>query len=451
MMTQAAIEKLVSDRVAAALAQDRATRENTNGAGEPGGNIGGNAQGQGGAPPARVKSVGSRKRKVFSASANVQRETRFRAKERNCPNSAHTLWSKKLQAKAERIAESNKRKWENNNNNNNNRGNYRNNNRHNQNNNQRHGNARALTTTQNAGTNQTGVASKYETCQELPPTRQVEFRIELVHRCCILSAQYAPYVMAPSEMKGIIDQLKELLRKGYSPELYHLWDSMLRTKSTNGVRRRRGIPDFEAKILCSAPILALPEGTENFVVYCDASLKGYGAVLMQREKVIAYASRQLKKHEENVPTRTQDFELGAYILDQKELNMRQRRWIELLSDYDCEIRYHPGKANVVADALSRKDREPIRVRSLAENLGRLIKPIFEARSDGIQCFEGRIWLPLCGGLRDLIMHESHKSKYSIHPGSDKMYQDLKKLYWWPNMKAEIATYSVKDLTCAKEG
>ncbi|GJT33332.1 putative reverse transcriptase domain-containing protein [Tanacetum coccineum] len=243
--------------------------------------------------------------------------------------------------------------------------------------------------------------------------------------------------------------------------------------------------------LCSAPILALPEGTENFVVYCDASHKGYGAVLMQREKVIAYASRQLKKHEENYTTH--DLELGAvvfalrlwrhylygtkctvytdhkslqYILDKKELNMRQRRWIELLSDYDCEIRYHPGKANVVADALSRKDREPIRVRSLvmtvhtnlperilnaqtdamkeenvkAENLGRLIKPIFETRSDGIQCFEGRIWLPLFGGLRDLIMHESHKSKYSIHPGSDKMYQDLKKLYWWPNMKAEIATY-----------
>ncbi|GJZ67516.1 putative reverse transcriptase domain-containing protein [Tanacetum coccineum] len=243
--------------------------------------------------------------------------------------------------------------------------------------------------------------------------------------------------------------------------------------------------------LCSAPILALPEGTENFVVYCDASHKGFGAVLMQREKVIAYASRQLKKHEENYTTH--DLELGAvvfalrlwrhylygtkctvftdhkslqYILDQKELNMRQRRWIELLSDYDCEIRYHPGKANVVADALSRKDREPIRVRSLvmtvhtnlpekilnaqtdameeenvkAENLGRRIKPILETRSDGIQCFEGRIWLPLFGGLRDLIMHESHKSKYSIHPGSDKMYQDLKKLYWWPNMKAEIATY-----------
>nr|GEZ34414.1 putative reverse transcriptase domain-containing protein [Tanacetum cinerariifolium] len=141
--------------------------------------------------------------------------------------------------------------------------------------------------------------------------------------------------------------------------------------------------------LCSAPILLLPEGSEDFVVYCDTSLRGFGAVLMQREKVIAYASRQLRKNEENYTTH--DLELGAvvfalrlwrhylygtkctiytdhkslqYILDQKELNMRQRRWVELLSDYDCEIRYHPGKANVVVDALSRKDKEPIRVRAL---------------------------------------------------------------------------------------
>ncbi|GJU49478.1 putative reverse transcriptase domain-containing protein [Tanacetum coccineum] len=110
--------------------------------------------------------------------------------------------------------------------------------------------------------------------------------------------------------------------------------------------------------LCSAPILATPEGTEDFVVYYDASLKGYGAVLMQREKVIAYASRQLKVHEENYTTH--DLELGA-----KELNLRQRRWIELLSDYDCEIRYHPGKEIVVADALSRKEMDkPLRVRAL---------------------------------------------------------------------------------------
>ncbi|GJS40841.1 putative reverse transcriptase domain-containing protein [Tanacetum coccineum] len=116
--------------------------------------------------------------------------------------------------------------------------------------------------------------------------------------------------------------------------------------------------------LCSAPILALPQGAENFIVYCDASHKGLGAVLMQNEKVIAYASRQLKIHEKNYTTH--DLELDhkslQHILDQKELNMRQHRWLELLSDYDCEIRYHPGKANVVVDALSRKEIiKPLRV------------------------------------------------------------------------------------------
>ncbi|GJZ33472.1 putative reverse transcriptase domain-containing protein [Tanacetum coccineum] len=242
--------------------------------------------------------------------------------------------------------------------------------------------------------------------------------------------------------------------------------------------------------LCSAPILSLPEGSEDFVVYCDASLKGFGAVLMQREKVIAYASRQLRKNEENYTTH--DLELGAvvfalrlwrhylygtkctvytdhkslqYILDQKELNMRQRRWIELLSDYDCVIRYHPGKANVVADALSRKDKEPIRVRALVvtvhNNLPEQIRNAqveackeenigtegfhgegepFEIRSDGTKCLKGRVWLPLFGGLRGLIMLEYHKSKYSIHPRSDKMYHNLTKLYWWPEYEAlAIAT------------
>ncbi|GJU85467.1 putative reverse transcriptase domain-containing protein [Tanacetum coccineum] len=230
--------------------------------------------------------------------------------------------------------------------------------------------------------------------------------------------------------------------------------------------------------LCSAPILALPKGSENFIVYCDASHKGLGAVLMQNEKVIAYASRQLKIHEKNYTTH--DLELGAvvfalkmwrhylygtrctvftdhkslqHILDQKELNMRQRRWLELLSDYDCDIRYHPGKANVVADALSRKERSrPLRVRALVMTIGlNLPKQILEAqtealklenltaedvrgmlrqdltkeklepRTDGTLCLNNRSWLPRYGDLRTLIMHESHKSKYSIHPGSDKMY------------------------------
>ncbi|GKD00040.1 putative reverse transcriptase domain-containing protein [Tanacetum coccineum] len=104
----------------------------------------------------------------------------------------------------------------------------------------------------------------------------------------------------------------------------------------------------------AAPILALPKGNDDFVVYCDASHQGLGAVLMQREKVIAYTSRQLKPHEENYTTH--DLELGAVrILDHKELNKRQHRWLEFLADYDCEIHYHPEKANVVADALSRKE------------------------------------------------------------------------------------------------
>ncbi|GKD28113.1 putative reverse transcriptase domain-containing protein [Tanacetum coccineum] len=153
--------------------------------------------------------------------------------------------------------------------------------------------------------------------------------------------------------------------------------------------------------------------------------------------------------------------------------MRQRRWLELLSDYDCDIRYHTGKANVVADALSRKERiEPLRVRALVmtisldlpkrileaqietqkpenlvnEDVGGIIrrdipKERLEPRADGTLCLHGKSWLPCYGDLRSVVMHESHKSKYSIHLGSEKMYQDMKKLYWWSNMKADISTSS----------
>ncbi|GJZ48311.1 putative reverse transcriptase domain-containing protein [Tanacetum coccineum] len=229
--------------------------------------------------------------------------------------------------------------------------------------------------------------------------------------------------------------------------------------------------------LCSAPILALPEGSEDFIAYCDDSIKGLGSVLMQREKVIAYVSRQLKIHEKNYTTH--DLELGVvvfalkiwrhylyvtkctvftdhkslqHIFNQKELNMRQRRWLELLSDYNCEIRYHPGKANVTEarkpENIKNKDVGGMLIEN-SKDPEKLRTKKLESRMDGNIYLNGKSWFPCYGNLRTVIMNESHKSKYSIHPGSKKMYQDMKKLYWWPNIKADIATYVRKCLTCAK--
>ncbi|GJZ14937.1 putative reverse transcriptase domain-containing protein [Tanacetum coccineum] len=233
---------------------------------------------------------------------------------------------------------------------------------------------------------------------------------------------------------------------------------------------RRFIKKF-SKIAKSLTILT-QEGPKDFVVYCDASGIVLGCVLMQRGKVIAYASRQLKIHENNYTTH--DLELGAvvfalkirrhylyetksviytdhksiqHILSQKELNMRQRRWIELFSYYDCEIRFHPGKANVVADALSRQERKEVVDESAGLQKG--LDEMIEQRSDGTLYYLDRIWVHLKGEVRTLIMDEAYKSKYSVHPGADKMYYDLRDRYWWPGIKKDIAEYVSKCLTCLK--
>ena len=264
-------------------------------------------------------------------------------------------------------------------------------------------------------------------------------------------------------------------------------------------------------LLTSAPILALPVEGKDFTVYCDASRIGLGCVLMQEGKVIAYASRQLKVHERNYPTH--DLELAAvvfalkiwrhylygvhcevftdhrslqHVFNQRDLNSRQRRWMELLKDYDITILYHPGKANVVADALSQKavsmgslarlivEERPLamEVQCLANSMVRLdisepgkVLACVEARSslleqiraqqfedvklckirdkvlsgeakeailddEGILRIKGRICVPRVGDLIPLILKEAHSSRYSIHPGATKMYRDLRQHYWW---------------------
>ncbi|GJW22172.1 putative reverse transcriptase domain-containing protein [Tanacetum coccineum] len=197
----------------------------------------------------------------------------------------------------------------------------------------------------------------------------------------------APYRLAPSKMEELSEQLQELSDKGFIRPSSSPWGALDKKEHEEHLKAilellkkeklyakfskcEFWIPKLIKQKLCSAPILALPKGSKDFVVYSDASHKGLGSVLMQREKVIAYASQQLKVHKKNYTTH--DLELGSvlfalkiwrhylyetkctvftdhkslqHILDKKELNMRQSRSLELLSDYDCDIRYHPGKAN----------------------------------------------------------------------------------------------------------
>nr|GEX79311.1 putative reverse transcriptase domain-containing protein [Tanacetum cinerariifolium] len=319
----------------------------------------------------------------------------------------------------------------------------------------------------------------------LPPPRQVEFEIELVPRAAHVNKEEHE-----EHLRIILELLqKEKLYAKFSKckfwldsvkFLGHVINSQ-GVHTPTEVRQFLGLASYyrrfiEGLSLITKPLTMLTQKNKTY----EWGEEEEEAFQLLKDKLSreVFALRLWRNYLYGVKcTVFTDHKSLQYILDQKELNMRQRRWIELLSDYDCEIRYHPGKANVVADALSRKESEkPLRVRSLVltnhkdlmqqilevqveslkegnvqkEDLRRMQKQIFEIRSNGIRYHDKRIWLPLHGGLRDLIMNESHKSKYSIHPGSTKMYQDLRRLYWWPNTKADIATYVSQCLTCAKE-
>jgi hypothetical protein len=276
--------------------------------------------------------------------------------------------------------------------------------------------------------------------------------------------------------------------------------------------------------LTTTPVLARPDNSKPFDVYCDASSTGLSCVLMQDNRVIAYASRALRPHEQNYPTH--DLELVAvvhalkmwrhylmgthwniytdhkslkYIFTQADLNMRQRRWLELIKDYDLEVHYHPGKANVGADALSRKSQcncvmMDSHINTLCDELSKIkielipsgalshlsIDPTlqdqiimaqlndkgvqiikenlhqktekykcFRQDSKGILWFEDKLVVPKSRDLKKKILDEAHLSKFSMHPGSTKMYHDLKPLYRWTRMKREIAQYVSECDTCQR--
>src|SRR3954471_24644098 len=274
--------------------------------------------------------------------------------------------------------------------------------------------------------------------------------------------------------------------------------------------------------LTSAPVLAPPDTKWDFEIYCDSSRQGLGCIIMQDRHVVAYASRQLRPHEENY--RTHDLELAVvvhalktwrhyllgnhceiysdhqslkYIFTQPELNLRQRHWIELIKDYDVGISYTPGKANVMADALSRKSycnnlmlqqyqpllheefrkrnleivphgylstlvakptledqiivaqRRARGVRRIKENIVSGVAKCFSTNSKGTVFFGNRLVVPKNRDLRQLILQEAHDTPLSIHPGSKKMYRDLRQRFWWTRMKRDIARFVAECDVCRR--
>jgi hypothetical protein len=271
-----------------------------------------------------------------------------------------------------------------------------------------------------------------------------------------------------------------------------------------------------------SPSVVFTRPEKEFQVYCDASRQGLGSVLMQGGRVATYASRQLKKHKTNYPTH--DLELASivhalktwihylmgkrfevftdhkslkYIFTQKDLNMRQRRWLELIKDYDLSLQYHPGRANIVTDALSRKvyvnclSTEELpedlckglrdlslevvpegyvaslvvqptltdRIREAQkgnQELEKIREALKEGKANGFHedeqgtlWFEKRICVANDPDLRKLLFQEAHETSYSIHPGNTKMYMDVKERFWWNNMKRDIVEYIAKCDVCSR--
>jgi hypothetical protein len=352
---------------------------------------------------------------------------------------------------------------------------------------------------------QDGVSVDPEKVQEVmdwkPPTTVRQIRSFLG-----LAGYYRRFIL---DFSRIAKPMTELLKKGVKYEWSQKCEDAFHTLRQH---------------LTTAPVLAQPDNTKPFEVYCNASGTGLGCVLMQDNRVISYASRALRPHEQNYLTH--DLELAAvvhalkiwrhylmgahcniytdhkslkYIFTQAGLNMRQRRWLELIKDYDLEVHYHPGKANVVGDALSRKAQcncvimdskiatlcdelcklnievvssgtlsyisveptlhEQIVMAQIGDKGVQFIKGMLEQKVDKYKCFrqdnkgvlwfEDRLVVPKNSELRKKILDEAHLSKFSMHPGSNKVYHDLRSLYWWTRMKREIAKYISECDTCQR--
>ncbi|GJY82592.1 putative reverse transcriptase domain-containing protein [Tanacetum coccineum] len=286
----------------------------------------------------------------------------------------------------------------------------------------------------------------------LPPLQKIEFRIELIPGAVPITKY--PYRLAPSELEELSGQLKELQDK----ELNKLT-----------VKNRYPLPRID-------DLFDQLQGSQFF---SKIDLRtGYDQLRVHQDDIPKTALRGLRKVQflghviNGNGIHVDPSEIEAVKNWKAPRTPTERRWVELFSDHDYEIRYHPGKANVVVDALSRKERvKPKRVRAMSMILQSSIKDriltaqkeavdesagmqkgldeMIEQRSNGTLYYLDRIWVPLKGEVRTLIMDEAHRSKYSVHPGADTMYYDLRDRYWWPGMKKDIAEYVSKCLTCLK--